>query len=82
MEIKKLISNIVNEAVKKSDLAAFLSNKFSSESPKFNSLDPETKSTHTFGIIEAYKNIKSKLRTSNPAVFSFYKDMMVITEQI
>ena len=71
MEIKKLISNIVNEAVKKSDLAAFLSNKFSSESPKFNSLDPETKSTHTFGIIEAYKNIKSKLRTSNPAVFSF-----------
>jgi len=71
MEIEKLISNIVNEAVKKSDLVSFLSNKFSSESPKFNSLDPETKSTYTFGIIEAYKNIKSKLRPSNPAVFSF-----------
>jgi hypothetical protein len=71
MEIKKLISNIVNEAVKKGDLVAFLSNKFSSESPKFNSLDPETKSTHTFGIIEAYRNIKSKLRVSNPGVFSF-----------
>jgi hypothetical protein len=71
MEIKKLISNIVNEAVKKSDLVTFLSNKFSSESPKFNSLDPETKSNHTFEIVEAYRNIKAKLRTSNPAVFSF-----------
>ena len=71
MEIEKLISNIVNEAVKKSDLVTFLSNKFSSESPKFNSLDPETKSNHTFAIVEAYKNIKSKLRASNPATFNF-----------
>lgn len=62
---------MVNEAVKKSDLAAFLSNKWSSESPKFNSLDPETKSAHTIGIIQAYQSIKSKIRQSNPAVFSF-----------
>jgi hypothetical protein len=73
MGIEKLISNIVNEAVKKSDLAAFLMNKWNSESPKFNSLDPETKSNHTFGIIEAYKNIKSKIRLSNAAVTNFLK---------
>ena len=71
MEIEKLISKIVSEAVKKSDLVTFLSNKFSSESPKFNSLDPETKSNHTFEIVQAYQNIKSKLKPSQPAVFSF-----------
>lgn len=71
MGIEKLISNIINEAVKKSDLTAFLINKWNSESPKFNSLDDETKSNHTLGIIEAYKNIKSKIRPSNPSVFNF-----------
>jgi hypothetical protein len=71
MGIEKLISNIVNEAVKKSDLAAFLINKWNSESPKFNSLDPETKSSHTLAIIESYQNIKSKIRPTNPAVFNF-----------
>ena len=71
MGIEKLISNIVNEAVKKSDLTAFLMNKWNSESPKFNSLDSETKSSHTLAIIQSYQSIKSKLRPNYPAVFSF-----------
>ena len=71
MEIEKLISNIVSEAVKKSDLIAFLSNKWSSESPKFNSLDPETKSNYTNDIIQSYTSVRGKIKETNPAVFGF-----------
>jgi hypothetical protein len=71
MDIRKIVSKILEEAVSKKDIPPLLLQKLIEAYPKFSSLPPEEQNDYVNNIIERHDKLKPNINMDNPKVFNF-----------
>jgi hypothetical protein len=71
MDIKKIVSNVLLEAVKKKDLPPLVAQKLADAYPSFNGLTDEQKMADVMQIINRHDVLKSSFNEDNPTYYNF-----------
>jgi hypothetical protein len=71
MDIRKIVSKVLEEAISKKDIPPLILKKLVDAYPKFGSLPPEEQNSYVNGVIDRHDKLKPVINMDDSRVFNF-----------